>query len=55
MVVMSIEAFERREEYHSLRAKLDAAEQGRLSGAPTYSTEQVFDEVDDIYRGAENS
>ena len=53
LVVMSIDAFERREELHRLRAKLEAAEQGRLAGLPSYSLEQVFDEVEEIYRGAE--
>ena len=33
LVVMSIEAFEQREETLKLRAKLEAAEQARLSGA----------------------
>jgi PHD/YefM family antitoxin component YafN of YafNO toxin-antitoxin module len=37
LVVMSIEAFERREEIIKLKANLDLAEQSRLSGEPTYS------------------
>ena len=53
LVVMSIDAFERREEIFRLRAKLEAAEQGRAAGVPTYSLDQVFDEVEKIYRGAE--
>ena len=53
LVVMSIEAFEHREELYRLRAKLEAAEQGRISGAPGYSLEQVFSDVEDVYRGAE--
>jgi len=52
LVVMSIDAFERRDELHRLRAKLEAAEQVRLSGAPSHTLEQVFDEVEDIYSGA---
>ena len=36
-VVMSIEAFEQREETLKLRAKLEAVEQARLAGAPTYT------------------
>jgi prevent-host-death family protein len=48
LVVMSIDAFERREELHRLRARLDAAEQIRLAGVPGYSLEQVFDEVEEI-------
>ena len=53
LVVMSIEAFLQREELFRLRAKLEAAEQVRLSGAPTYSLAQVFDEVEAIYCGEE--
>jgi prevent-host-death family protein len=53
LVVMSIDAFERREELHRLRAKLEAAEQGRLAGLPTYSLDQVWGEVEEIYRGEE--
>ena len=53
LVVMSIDAFEKREELFRLRAKLEAAEQGRVAGMPTYSLEQVFDEVEEIYRAAE--
>ena len=41
LVVMSIEAFERREEILRLRAKLAAAEQSRLSGQPAVSMENV--------------
>ena len=41
LVVMSIEAYERREQLMKLRARLMAAEAERLSGAPTMS----FDEV----------
>ena len=39
-MVMSIEAFEQREETLKLRAKLEAAEQARLSGAPAYTLEE---------------
>ena len=53
LVVMSIGAFQHREELLKLRAKLDAAEQLRLSGAHAFSLEEVFEEVEDIYRGAE--
>ncbi len=41
LVVMSIAAFERREAMLNLKAKLLEAEQQRLSGTPTYSTENV--------------
>ncbi|HCF50590.1 MAG TPA: prevent-host-death protein [Syntrophomonas sp.] len=41
LVVMSIAAFERREAMLNLRAKLLEAEQQRLSGAPTFTTDEV--------------
>ena len=53
LVVMSISAFQRREELLKLRAKLEAAEQIRLIRATGYSLEEVFGEVEDIYSGAE--
>ena len=40
LVVMSIEAFEQREEILRLRAKLEAAETARLAGAPTFTAEE---------------
>ena len=40
LVVMSIEAFEQREETIRLRAKLEAAEDARLSGAPSYTLDE---------------
>jgi len=51
LVVMSIEAFERREELFRLRAKLDAAEQERLAGLPVYSIDQSRKRLEDIYEG----
>lgn len=51
LVAMSIDAFERREEMIRLKVKLEVAEQLRLSGVPTYSIEQVFGEIEDIYSG----
>ena len=53
LVVMSIGAFQQREELIRLKARLEAAEQIRLSGAPTYSLTRVFEEVEAIYRGEE--
>ena len=53
LVVMSIDAFEQREETYRLRAKLDAAEQARLFGAPTYTLDEVFGAVEAVYRGEE--
>ncbi len=41
LVVMSIEAFERRQELLDIREKLLEAEQERISGSKTYSFEEV--------------
>ena len=49
LVVMSIEAFERREEVLRLRAKLAAAEQSRLSGQPAISIEESRGRLEAIY------
>ena len=49
LVVMSIEAFEQREEALKLRAKLEAAEQGRLAGA-AYTLEDSRKRLEEIYR-----
>lgn len=49
LVVMSIEAFERREEVWKLRAKLAAAEQARLSGQPAVSLEESRKRLEAIY------
>jgi len=49
LVVMSIDAFERREEVLKLRAKLAAAEQSRLSGQPTFSIEESRKRLEMIY------
>ena len=48
LVVMSIEAFEQREEALKLRVKLEAAEADRLSGAPTYTLEESRKRLDTI-------
>ena len=50
LVVMSIEAFEQREETLKLRAKLEAAEASRLSGAPTYTLEESRKRLEAIYQ-----
>lgn len=50
LVVMSIEAFEQREESIRLRAKLDAAEEFRRSGAPTYTLEESRKRLEAIYQ-----
>ena len=49
LVVMSIEAFERREELHKLRAKLAASEQVKASGQPTLSIEESRERLEAIY------
>ena len=49
LVVMSIEAFERREEIWRLRAKLAAAEQARVSGQSAISMEESRSRLEAIY------
>lgn len=49
LVVMSIEEFERREQLARLKASLDAAEKERLAGAPTYTVEEVWTELESVY------
>ena len=50
LVVMSIEAFEQREESLKLRAKLEIAEAARLSGVPTYTLEESRKRLEAIYQ-----
>ena len=50
LVVMSIEAFEDRDEALRLRAKLEAADYARLSGAPRYTIEESKQRLEAIYR-----
>lgn len=50
LVVMSIEAFEQREETLKLRAKLETAEQARVSGAPTYTLGESKKRLEAIYQ-----
>jgi prevent-host-death family protein len=49
LVVMSIEAFEKREEIVRLRAKLEMAEASRTSGEPTYTLKQSRQRLEEIY------
>ena len=49
LVVMSIEAFEQREETLKLRAKLEAAEEALLVGAPAYTLEESRKRLEAIY------
>lgn len=50
LVVMSIDAFEQREETLKLKAKLEVSEQARLSGTPTYTLEESRARLEEIYR-----
>jgi len=50
LVVMSLEAFEMREETHRLKARLAVAERQRLDGAKTYS----LDETETMLQGIIN-
>ena len=50
LVVMSIEAFEQREETIRLRAKLEAAEDARLSGAPSYTLDESRKRLEALYQ-----
>jgi PHD/YefM family antitoxin component YafN of YafNO toxin-antitoxin module len=49
LVVMNIEAFEKREEIIQLRAKLEMSEASRVSGEPTYTLEQSRQRLEEIY------
>jgi len=49
LVVMSIDAFEKRDELIRLRAKLENAERFRLAGEPTYSLAESKALLDKIY------
>ncbi len=50
LVVMSIEAFELRDEAIKLRARLEAAEISKLSGAPTYTLNDSKKRLEEIYK-----
>lgn len=50
LVVMSVEAFEQREETLRLKAKLEAAEAARLSGAPSYTLEESRKRLEALYQ-----
>lgn len=49
LVVMSIDAFEKREETFRLRAKLELAEASRQAGDQTYTIEESRRRLNDIY------
>jgi len=48
LVVMSMEAFELREEMHRLKVSLAVAEQQILDGAETYSLEEMDEMMQEI-------
>ncbi len=52
LVVMSIDAFEKREETIRLKAKLDAAENSRLSSEATISVEDARRRLKEKYSNA---
>lgn len=52
LVVMSISAFEKREELIRLKAKLDAAEESRLSGEQTVSIDEARRRLMEKYNNA---
>jgi PHD/YefM family antitoxin component YafN of YafNO toxin-antitoxin module len=49
IVVMSIEAFERREQLAMLKIRLALAEQSRLNGEPTLSLEEARERLEHKY------
>ncbi|GHU80334.1 prevent-host-death protein [Clostridia bacterium] len=49
LVVMSIEAFEKRDEIVRLQAKLNAAEKSRLAGEKTFTIEESRSRLEKIY------
>jgi len=51
LVVMSIEAFERREAILALKEKLLLAEEQRLAGAPTISLEKAMNKIREKING----
>ena len=54
LVVLSIEAFEEREKMLAHRASILEAEFSRLSGAPTYTMEQIRGMVKEKFRHAQS-
>lgn len=49
LVIMSIEAYERREEILRLRARLEMAETEQIAGGRTYSLAESKEQLDKIY------
>ena len=53
LVVMSIDAFEKREETLRLRTKLELAEQSRLAGEQTFAPDESRKRLEAIYGQSE--
>lgn len=51
LVVMSIQAFEKREQILKLRSKIAMAEQSRLLGEPTISLDKARQRLEEKYNG----
>jgi len=54
IVVMSIEAFEKRDQLIKLRFKTEAAESSRLAGEKTVSLADARERTAEIYNGEDN-
>ena len=54
LVVMDIDAFEKREKMLSLREKLVSIEECRLKGTKGYSLSELEKELDSVISGTEN-
>ncbi len=52
LVVMSIEAFEKREQLIRLKAKIAVAEKSRISGESTFSLEEAKKRLEEKYQSA---
>lgn len=52
LVVMSIEAFEKREQLIKLKSKIAIAEKSRISGEPTISLDEAKKRLEEKYQDA---
>ena len=53
LVVLSMDAFEEREQLYRHRDKIYEAEFTRLNGAPTYTPEEIHKELEALYAASE--
>ena len=53
LVLMSMDAFEEREQLYRHRDNIYEAEFARLNGAPTYTPEQIHEELEALYAAGE--